>query len=87
MMEILLQPVLHEAPSPDKIGSSMALMWSIVWGKMPREQWPLPEFNWIHAEDVAVAHVRAMERPEASGKRFIASNGKPNRIFNVPFQP
>ena len=54
----------------------MAFVYKILWENQPRDQWVLPEFNGIDAGDIALAHVRAMERPEAAGVRFIGSNGE-----------
>lgn len=53
----------------------MEFIWNAVWCNQPRDQWPVPEFSWIDARDVGLAHVRAMERPQAAGRRFIVSHG------------
>ena len=39
-------------------------------GKAKDEIAPTGTFLWVDVRDLALAHVRAAERPEAAGKRF-----------------
>ena len=36
---------------------------------------PSNSFQWVDVRDMALAHVRAIEVPEAAGKRFLAAAG------------
>lgn len=42
-----------------------------------------PQINWnmVDVKDVARAHIRAMERPEAANKRFILSQEKAEQFL------
>lgn len=43
--------------------------------------YPQLNFNAVDVKDVAKAHVRALERPEAANKRFILSISEPERFI------
>ena len=44
-------------------------------GKARQEIAPTGTFIWTDVRDLALAHVRAAERPEAAGKRFFITTG------------
>lgn len=44
-------------------------------GKMKEKLDATDFYTWVDVRDVALAHIRAMELPEASGKRFFLING------------
>lgn len=60
-------------PLDTDIGSSLALVGRVLRGRDPM----LPELGFVVVDvrDVAEMHVRALERPEAAGERFIAASG------------
>jgi dihydroflavonol-4-reductase len=60
-------------PLDDEIGSSMSLMVRILSGKDPM----LPRYGIpvVDVRDVAEMHVRALQRPDTAGKRYIAAAG------------
>lgn len=69
-----INPVLVLGPPLDRhYGSSVGLIERLLRGKDP----VLPNFGMsiVDVRDVAEMHVRALERPDTAGKRFIASSG------------
>ena len=62
-----LQPVAEKA----RLNASSAAIYNLIDGVKGR---PVPPNIWIHnvaVEDAALAHVRALERDEANGHRFL----------------
>lgn len=50
--------------------------WTYMSGEKKQDDLPdNPGSNWVNVNDVADAHVRALEVPEASGQRFLTSAG------------
>lgn len=68
-------PVIHHLNSLSAINTSNARIVDIVQGKMKTEMAPSGVPFWVDVRDVALAHVEAMERPEAGGKRFFTTAG------------
>ena len=60
-------------PLDGEFGSSVALVQRILRGRDP--MMPLIGFPIVDVADVAEMHLRAVERPETAGQRFIAANG------------
>lgn len=60
-------------PLDSHFGSSIGLVQRILKGRDPM----VPElgFQVVDVRDVALAHVRALERPETAGERFLTSSG------------
>lgn len=61
-------------PLDDRYGTSLQVVERLIASKDPA----LPDltFGIVNVADVATAHVRALERPETAGQRFICSNGE-----------
>jgi nucleoside-diphosphate-sugar epimerase len=69
----LWQPVIHEVEDPTSLNVSAAMWYENVVKQKHTETGPTN--SWIDIRDLAEAHVRALERPEAGGERFIVSAG------------
>ncbi|KAJ5691968.1 hypothetical protein N7462_001391 [Penicillium macrosclerotiorum] len=68
-------PVVHPVPDVKQLNESNADLWSVAAGADPLPGARVPA--WIDARDLAEAHVQALLRPEASGKRFIPASPEP----------
>lgn len=71
-----IQPILHSVPSPNAL-NPMSLDWYNV--AISRTLSPIraaPVLEYIDVRDLAIAHERALEMPEAGGERIIVSAGK-----------
>jgi nucleoside-diphosphate-sugar epimerase len=62
-------PVVHPVESVDKLNESNAMLWKVASGERPLPVARVP--FWVDVRDVAQAHVEALVRPEAGGKRFL----------------
>jgi nucleoside-diphosphate-sugar epimerase len=62
-------PVVHPVDSVEKLNESNAMLWKVASGATPLPVARVP--FWVDVRDVAQAHVEALVRPEAGGKRFI----------------
>ena len=72
---LVFGPIVHYLNSLDALNSSNERLRNIVQGKSKKQ---IPEtgvFLWVDVRDVALAHARALEVPEAAGKRFFLTNG------------
>lgn len=75
-----INPVMVFGPPASRLGSlesvntSNIIFRDMIQGKMASGIKP-NEFQWVDVRDVALAHVRAMEVPEAAGQRFLAAAG------------
>ncbi|KAK3370697.1 hypothetical protein B0H63DRAFT_487445 [Podospora didyma] len=65
-------PVVHPVPSANSLNDSNAMLWRIAEGKEPLPVARVP--FWIDVRDLAQAHVEALVRPEAGGKRYIPAS-------------
>jgi len=72
---IVLGPVVHYFNDLSSINTSNELVRDIVQGKMKDGLPPTRSVIWVDVRDLALAHVRAIERPEAAGKRFFITAG------------
>ena len=72
---LVFGPVVHYLNSLDAINTSNARMRDMMQGKMKETLAPTGTFIWVDVRDVAMAHVKAMELPEAAGKRFFVTAG------------
>jgi nucleoside-diphosphate-sugar epimerase len=64
-------PVVHHIGGIDNLNESNAALWKVASGE------PLPVARvpfWIDVRDLAEAHVEALLRPEAGGKRYIPAS-------------
>ncbi len=62
-------PIVHPVSSVDKLNESNAMLWRVASGETPLPVARVP--FWVDVRDVAQAHVEALVRPEAGGKRFL----------------
>lgn len=65
-------PVVHPINHVDQLNESNAMLWKIANGETPLPVARVP--FWIDVRDLAEAHVQALLRYEASGKRYIPSS-------------
>ncbi|EXJ84020.1 dihydroflavonol-4-reductase [Capronia epimyces CBS 606.96] len=64
--------------SPGELASlntSNLRIWDMIQGKMKDRLDPTGFYSWVDVRDVALAHVRALEIPEAGGSRFLLMAG------------
>lgn len=61
-------PVVHPVTGPDQLNETNAMLWKLAEG-LPLATARVP--SWIDVRDLAVAHVEALLRPGAGGRRFI----------------
>ncbi|KAK7948688.1 NAD dependent epimerase/dehydratase [Apiospora aurea] len=73
---LVFGPVVHHLNSLQAINTSNARFVDVMQGKMRDEITPSGVHFWVDVRDVALAHVQAMEKPEAGGKRFFVLCGK-----------
>ncbi|KAJ1306081.1 hypothetical protein OPQ81_010793 [Rhizoctonia solani] len=71
-------PVLQEVTSLSKMNAS-SLQFYEVFNGQDKELKPFGVWLWVDVRDVATAHVAALEKPEAGGKRFLLAEGN----FNI----
>jgi nucleoside-diphosphate-sugar epimerase len=72
---LVFGPVVHYLNSLDAINTSNARMRDMMQGKMKEKLPPTGTFIWVDVRDLAMAHVKAIELPEAAGKRFFVTAG------------
>jgi nucleoside-diphosphate-sugar epimerase len=68
-------PVVHYLNSLESTNTSNQRILSIMQGKMKEKVPPTGTWIWVDVRDIALAHVRAIELPEAAGKRFFVTAG------------
>lgn len=68
-------PVVHYLNSLESTNTSNQRILSIMQGKMKETVAPTGTWIWVDVRDIALAHVRAIELPEAAGKRFFVTAG------------
>lgn len=72
---LVLGPIVHYLNSLDAINTSNARIRDMIQGKRKDGLTPSGIFLWVDVRDLALAHVRAIEIPEAAGKRFFITAG------------
>ena len=72
---LVLGPIVHYLRDLDSLNTSNQRIRDIMIGKARQEIAPTGTFLWADVRDLALAHVRAAERPEAAGKRFFITAG------------
>ncbi|KAI1001458.1 Ketoreductase [Podosphaera aphanis] len=73
---LIFGPVINHLDSLDKLNTSNQRIGDLISGKYKSK---IPETGvwiWIDVRDVALAHLKAMELEEASGRRFFVTAGK-----------
>jgi nucleoside-diphosphate-sugar epimerase len=68
-------PVVHYLNSLKSTNTSNQRILSIMQGEMKEKVPPTGTWIWVDVRDVALAHIRAIELPEAAGKRFFVTAG------------
>lgn len=78
---LIYGPIIHHLDSLSAVNTSNTIFRDIIQGKLENSLPPTSAFpDWVDVRDVALAHVRALEIPEAAGKRFILAAGK----YSIP---
>ncbi|KAL3475827.1 hypothetical protein BJX99DRAFT_259083 [Aspergillus californicus] len=72
---LVLGPVVHYLSSLEAINTSNSRISSIVRGLEKKALPPTGTFIWVDVRDVALAHIRAIEVPEAGAKRYFITAG------------
>ncbi|KAJ9609731.1 Glycine-rich RNA-binding protein 2, mitochondrial [Cladophialophora chaetospira] len=73
---LVLGPVVHYLNSLDTINTSNERVRNMIQGRLKESGLPATGvFIWVDVRDVALAHVKALEVPEAGGKRFFITAG------------
>lgn len=68
-------PVVHPISTAEQLNESNSVLWSVAVGADPLPGARVPA--WIDVRDLAEAHVQALLRPEAGGKRFVPASPEP----------
>ncbi|KKY21505.1 putative ketoreductase [Phaeomoniella chlamydospora] len=68
-------PIVHYLNNLDSINTSNARFVSLIRGEWKTGLPPSATNIWVDVRDLALAHVRAIEVPEAAGKRFFVTAG------------
>lgn len=72
---LVMGPIVHYLNSLDALNTSNLRIRDIMLGKAKDEIPPTVTFIWADVRDLALAHVKAVEVPEAGGKRFFLTAG------------
>jgi nucleoside-diphosphate-sugar epimerase len=72
---LVLGPIVHYLNSLDALNTSNQRIRNLITGQFKEEIPDTGVFLWIDVRDIALAHVKAIELPEAAGKRFFVTAG------------
>jgi len=72
---LVLGPIVHYLNSLSGLNTSNQRVRNLITGQYKKEIADTGTFLWIDVRDLALAHVKAMELPEAADKRFFATAG------------
>jgi nucleoside-diphosphate-sugar epimerase len=73
---LVFGPIVHYLNSLDSLNTSNERIRDFIQGKFTDDELPpTGTFLWIDVRDLALAHVRAIEVPEAGGNRFFVTAG------------
>lgn len=72
---LVLGPVVHYFNDLNSINTSNETVRDMIQGKFKKELGASRVPLWVDVRDIALAHVRAIEREEAQGKRFFVTAG------------
>ena len=72
---IVFGPVVHYLNSLESLNTSNQRIRDMIQGKHKSELPPSMVSIWVDVRDVAMAHVKAIEIPEAANKRFFVTAG------------
>lgn len=68
-------PVIHYLNSLDSLNTSNERIYDLASGKNKDGLPPTGTFLWVDVRDTALAHVKAIEVPEAGGSRYLTAAG------------
>lgn len=68
-------PIHPKLQTLDTINTSNQRIRDMMLGKAQNEVPPSGVHVWVDVRDLALAHIRAAERPDAAGKRFFVTAG------------
>ncbi|KZO99091.1 NAD(P)-binding protein [Calocera viscosa TUFC12733] len=71
----IIGPQIQEVRSRSDLTEAISILQAGLDNEWPAEQRYSHFSNWADARDIALAHVRAMEKEEAAGERFLISSG------------
>ncbi|CAP99337.1 methylglyoxal reductase (NADPH-dependent) gre2 [Penicillium rubens] len=72
---LVFGPIVHYLNSLESLNTSNQRLRNLIQGQMKEKIAPTGTFLWVDVRDVALAHVRAIEVPEAGGERFFVVAG------------
>ncbi|KAJ5373170.1 NAD-dependent epimerase/dehydratase [Penicillium concentricum] len=72
---LVFGPIVHYLNSLETINTSNQRIRNLIQGQMKEKIAPTGNFLCVDVRDVALAHVRAIEVPEAGGERFFVTTG------------
>ncbi|KAJ5963775.1 NAD-dependent epimerase/dehydratase [Penicillium vulpinum] len=72
---LVFGPIVHYLNSLETINTSNQRTRNLIQGQMKEKLAPTGNFLWVDVRDVALAHVKAIEVPEAGGERFFVTAG------------
>ncbi|KAH8593192.1 putative NADPH-dependent methylglyoxal reductase GRP2 [Bisporella sp. PMI_857] len=72
---LVLGPIVHYLNSISALNTSNQRVRSLITGEYKTEIADTGTYLWIDVRDLALAHVLAIEKPEAAGKRFFTTAG------------
>ena len=72
---IVFGPIHPKLQTLDTLNTSNQRMRDMMLGKLQDQIPAAGVYIWVDVRDLALAHVRAAERPDAAGKRFVVTAG------------
>ena len=72
---LVFGPVIHHLSSLSTLNTSNQRVRDLMTGTQKNGINPTGVFLWVDVRDVSLAHVLAMEKPKAAGKRFLTVSG------------
>ena len=72
---LVLGPVVNYLNSLDAVNTSNQRIRNLITGQNKNEISDTGTYIWVDVRDLALAHVKAIEVPEAAGKRFFVTAG------------
>jgi nucleoside-diphosphate-sugar epimerase len=72
---LVLGPIVHYLNSLDALNTSNQRIRNLITGQFKEEIPDTGVYVWIDVRDLALAHIKAIELPEAAGKRFFVTAG------------
>ena len=72
---LVLGPIVHYLNSLDALNTSNQRVRNMITGQCKKKLPDTGTYLWVDVQDLALAHVKAMELPEAADKRFFITAG------------